>query len=399
MVFLFRNKLFVAVTVGHLMIDIFNSMGAVLMTFLSIPMALTTAQIGLAVSLYAMLAAVTQPFFGWLVDKTGSRWLGPGSVAWTIGFISMAVLLAQLSNNFFLFIIPFSLAALGSGAFHPMATMYSTTAVAGLAATATGLFFLFGQVGLAGGPALGGLILEYVGPNGIYLLAALTLPFLIFMARAMRHTTARHMAALSGPHSATTQTRVRWGAIALLALVTGLRSWAFLGTAYFLPKLYQDMGWDAATYGLITGLYWLASGFSGVMAGGLADRWGRREVVFVTLLLGSLPLYFIPLQDGWQAYLLVILSGALLGASHSILVVIAQALLPGRPAFASGVTLGYLFGVGAIAAWCIGSLAEVWGLTLVIQFNMVVGICAALLSLLLPATRETAQPQPEAAPA
>jgi FSR family fosmidomycin resistance protein-like MFS transporter len=396
---LFRNKLFVAVTVGHLVIDIFNSMGAVLVTFLSLPMALTTAQIGLAVSLYAMLAAVTQPFFGWLVDKTGSRWMGPGSVAWTISFIAASVLLAQLSNNFLLFMIPFSMAALGSGAFHPMATMHSTTAVAGLAATATGLFFLFGQAGLAGGPALGGLVLEYAGLTGIYLLAALTIPFLIFMVRAMRHTTGRQAAALSGRTSATAKTKVRWGAIGLLALVTGLRSWAFLGTAYFLPKLYQDMGWDAAAYGLITGIYWLASGFSGVMGGGLADRWGRRQVVFVTLLLGSIPLYFIPLQDGWLAYVLVILGGGLLGASHSILVVIAQALLPGRQAFASGVTLGYLFGVGAVAAWCIGSLAEVWGLTPVLQLNMVVGISAALLSLLLPATREISHPQPEGASA
>lgn len=400
---LLRNKLFLAVTVGHLVIDIFNSMGSVLVTFLSIPMALSAAQIGLALSSYSLLAAVTQPLFGWLADKIGSRWLGPGSVTWTIGFMALAVFVAQISNNFWWFMIPFSLAALGSGAFHPLATMHSTNAVAHRAAMATSMFFLFGQGGLAGGPVLGGVILDHIGPVGIYSLAFLTIPFLIFMAHTMRHTSAQPLhliSARSHPEPAVTrQEKVRWGAILLLALITGLRSWIFLGTVNFLPKMFQDMGWDATAYGLITGTYWLASGFVGVIGGNLADRWGRRQVVFVTLLLGSVPIYFLPLYNNWLAFVLAIVGGGLLGASHSILIVIAQALLPGRQAFASGVTLGYLFGVGAVAAWCIGALADVWGLGVMIQAGAGVGLAAALLALLLPATRATPQPQPEGIPA
>jgi FSR family fosmidomycin resistance protein-like MFS transporter len=151
---LLRNRLFMAVTVGHLVIDIFNSMGSVVVTFLSIPMALSTAQIGLALSSYSLLAAITQPLFGWLTDKLGSKWLGPGSVAWTIGFMALAVFLAQTTNNFVMFMIPFALASIGSGAFHPLATMHSTNAILGQAAMATGMFFLFGQTGLASGPFL-----------------------------------------------------------------------------------------------------------------------------------------------------------------------------------------------------------------------------------------------------
>jgi FSR family fosmidomycin resistance protein-like MFS transporter len=394
---LFRHKVFTAVTFGHLIIDIFNSMGGILVTFLSIPMALTTGQIGLALSAYQFLAGVTQPLFGWLADKLGTRWLGPGSVGWTVSFIALSVFLGQTTHNFILFMIPFSLAAVGSGAFHPMATMHSTYVVAGQAAMATGMFFLFGQTGLAGGPFLGGLILDHVGPVGIYTLAALTIPFLFFMTYAMRHTSARPSLQ---PHYENSEVRmsevkVRWGAIGLLALITGLRSWVVLGTVSFLPKMFQDMGWEATAYGLITSAFWLASGVTGVMGGGLADRWGRRQVVFVTMLLGSIPIYFLPLYDNWIAFPLAILVGGLTGASHSILVVIAQALLPGRPAFASGVTLGYLFGTGAVAAWAVGLLAEVWGLTLVIQAGAAIGVLTAILAFLLPSTRETTQPQAE----
>ncbi len=389
---LFRHKVFAAVIFGHLIIDIFNSMGGVLVTFLSIPLALTAAQIGLALSAYQFLAGVTQPLFGWLADKLGTRWLGPGSVGWTVSFIALSVFLGQTTHNFVLFMIPFSLAAVGSGAFHPMATMHSMNVVAGQAATATGMFFLFGQTGLAAGPFLGGLILDHVGPSGIYTLAALTIPVLLFMAYAMRHTSLQ-------PHESggmgTPEVKVRWGAIGLLALITGLRSWVVLGTVSFLPKMFQDMGWEATAYGLITSSYWLASGVTGVMGGGLADRWGRRQVVFVTMLLGSIPIYFLPLNDSWIAFPLAILVGGLTGASHSILVVIAQALLPGRPAFASGVTLGYLFGTGAVAAWVVGLLADSWGLTPVIQAGAGIGILAAILAFLLPSTREILQAQAE----
>jgi FSR family fosmidomycin resistance protein-like MFS transporter len=298
-------------------------------------------------------------------------------------------------------LIPYLLASLGSSAFHPLGTKHAADEAKGLAATGTALFFLFGQTGLASGPILSGLILEWVGLVGIYFLALLALPLLIFMAYAMRATHAERVPSTSKTQmKARPKETVRWGAISLLGLLIAMRSWAVIGTVSFLPKMFQDMGWEATAYGSITGVFWMSSAIAGVMAGSWADRWGRRQVVFLTLLLGSIPLYFIPLYSDWRiAFSLVILCGGLLGASHSILVVIAQTVLPGQKAFASGVTLGYLFGTGAIAVWAIGAMANVWGLTPVIQAGALVGIAAALLALFLPSTREISGPQPESVPA
>jgi FSR family fosmidomycin resistance protein-like MFS transporter len=396
-----RHKLFLAVVLGHFTVDVFASMGPVVVTFLSKPMALSGAQIGLALGTHQLIGAVTQPFFGWLTDRVGSRWLGPVSVAWIAGFTVLAVLVAQVTHNFSLFLICFGLAALGVGGFHPQGTMHAGTAIAGQAATATGVFFLFGQGGLASGPFLAGLILENIGPIGIYALAFLITPLLIFMIYAMRHASPQPVSVTHHPSAESVMTKeaVRWGAISLRALLAGLRAWVFLGTASFLPKMFQDMGWEVTAYGSITGTYWLASAIAGVIGGHLADRWGRRQVVFVTLLLGSIALYFLPLSDGWQAFPLAIISGCLLGASHSILVVIAQALLPGRKAFVSGVTLGYVFGTGALATWVIGNMADIWGLNPVIQAGAGVGVLTALLALVLPATREAPHSQSETTPA
>jgi FSR family fosmidomycin resistance protein-like MFS transporter len=401
MLTLFRRPVFAAVTLGHFVVDVFNNSGPVLVTFLSGQMGLTAAQIGLALGSYQFFSALTQPLFGWLADKLGSRWLGPGGVAWTIGFLILSIVVAQQTNSFVLFLIPYLLASFGSSAFHPLGTKHAADEAKGLAATGTAIFFLFGQTGLAGGPILSGLILDQVGLVGIYLLALLTLPLLFFMAYAMRATQAEIMSSTPKTQvKAQPGETVRWGAIGLLGLLIGMRSWAVLGTVSFLPKMFQDMGWEATAYGSITGVFWMSSAIAGVMAGSWADRWGRRQVVFLTLLLGAIPLYFIPLySDGRIAFSLVILSGGLLGASHSILVVIAQTLLPGRKAFASGVTLGYLFGTGAVAVWAIGAMADIWGLSPVIQAGTGVGVAAAFLAFFLPPTREVSGPQPESVPA
>ena len=353
---LFSHRIFLAVSLAHLTVDVFSNMGPVLVTFFSRPMDLSATRIGLAIGAYQFIASLTQPFFGWLSDRIGSRWLGTVSVPWTVGCMALAVFVAQTSNNFGLFMIPFSLAAVGSGAFHPQGTVHAGTAVISRAATATAIFFLFGQAGLASGPMLAGLILDTLGPAGIYGAAMLSIPILLFIAASMRQVATP----AANPHVGLTTARltrtesIRWGALALLALLVGLRSWAFLGTASFLPKIFQNMGWAAFSYGSITGIYWLTSGISGVLAGNL-------------------------------------------GASHSIIVVIAQNLLPGRKAFASGVTLGYMFGVGAAAVWGIGALADGWGLTPVIQAGAVIGIMAALLAVVLPATRAAVEGQPEGA--
>jgi len=398
MLALFRDKVYLAVTVGHFTIDIFNNSGAVLITFLSVPMALTAAQIGFAIGAYQLFSAVGQPVFGWLADKVGSRWMGPGSVAWTVGFLVISILVAQQTNSFWLFLIPFVLASVGSSAFHPLGTKHAAEEAAMMAATGTAIFFLFGQTGLAIGPFLTGLILDSVGLYGLIILALLAVPWILFMVFAMRGTKPDPNPSIlhTGDGS---KKAIRWGAITLLALLIGLRSWAFLGTVSFLPKLFQTMGWDAAAYGLITGTFWMASAITGVLGGGFADRFGRREVTFITLLTGSIALYFLPLNSGWGAFPVAIIVGGLLGASHSILVVISQALLPGGRAFTSGVTLGYLFGTGALAAWGVGILADSWGLATVIQAGAVLGGISALLALALPSTRTAPQPEPEGAPA
>ncbi|MCB0192950.1 MAG: MFS transporter [Anaerolineae bacterium] len=398
---LFRKPIFLAVILGHFTLDIFNNSGPVLVTSLSKNLAWSTAQVGFAIGAYQFFAALAQPLFGWIDDKIGSRWLGAGSVAWTITFLLLSLFLVQRTDSFWWFIVPYVLASVGSSAFHPLGTKHAAETSAERAATGTAIFFLFGQTGLASGPTITGFILDTVGYSGMYALAFFAAPVLLLMALSLRHTGPKITESITDGVLSPTVPRqaVQWGAIIFLAMVLGLRSWAAIGTVSFLPKLFQEMGWNATSYGLITSTFWMASAIAGVIAGSLADRFGRRQVVIVTLLLGSIPLYFIPLSNGWLAFLLVILTGGLIGASHSILVIIAQSVLPGGKSFTSGVTLGFIFGTGAIAAWIIGVGADFVGVGPMIQVGTALAIVASLLSYFLPSTIKTSQPQAEGVPA
>ena len=390
------RRIFAAVTVGHLGIDIFNSMGPVLLAFLRAPLGLSAAQIGLAVGLYQVLAGTTQPVFGWVVDRVGSRFLGPVSVAVNLACIGLAVTAAGSTGRFGLFLIPFALAAVASGAFHPLGVMHASMANLSRSVTFTAVFFLFGQVGLATGPFLAGVALDWAGLEGIYWLLLVVAPVPLFMAFAMgpRRVHSTPSAELStGPSErgadavadagAGPRQPARAGVIALLALVFASRSWAVFGTVAFLPLLLSQQGWSFKAQGLAAGLFLVGGAATSVLAGAWADRWGRRPVVFLTTLLGSLLLAVLPGSENWT-FVVGFFCGALLGAPHSVLIVMAQSVLPWRRGLASGTALGFLFTMGGIASWAIGELADRFELAAVLQAGAMVGLVSACASLLLP---------------
>lgn len=382
---LFRNRAFVSNGLAHLAVDLLSGQRAMLLAVFSVPLGLTNALIGLVGTLSTLTGSVSQPLFGWLADRAGARWLAAGGVLWMGLFFSLAVVTPGHWPLVFLVV-----ASLGSGAFHPAgameATQISKEQFRGREATAASLFFLFGSGGFALGPAIGGPILERWGPPGLLLLLVGIVPIAL---NAGRQLSGGKLALITADQWEATGPRRRprpgaWFRFGLFVLLIASRSWAQQNMMVFLPKYFSDLGFRPAIYGLIASSF-TAGGAVGMVVGGwLGDRYSHKTVIVLTLLGAVVPLMMYPRygSTGWT-YLITPVAGALTGAAHSILVVVAQNLMPRRMGAASGLVLGFTFASGAIGTYFSGIMADRVGFNALFQTTAGLALLAGLLGLSL----------------
>jgi len=151
-----------------------------------------------------------------------------------------------------------------------------------------------------------------------------------------------------------------------------------------MPKYLKDMGHGAAVYGVFAGLFMGGSAIGNLIGGMYGDRFPKRLVSAASLGAASVPILLIS-QIGWSSwlYVLVPLAGALTGAVHSNMVVLAQRLIPGGMALSSGLALGFIFSAGAFGLLLTGPMAEAQGFPAVLLLTATLLVLAAPASLLL----------------
>jgi FSR family fosmidomycin resistance protein-like MFS transporter len=347
---------------------------------------LSNTDIGLVTGGYAFVSAISQPFFGWLIDRVGPQWIASGGLFWTAGCISIALLLQNTASLPLLIIAGF-----GSGAFHPAGTMEATRRgheyFAGRAATAASIFFLFGQAAYTIGPAIGGLLLERFSSPGLLLLSIFAIPVgvnAIIRLRPISPAPEENNQTHSPPREIERELHSGWLALAAFSLLIALRSWAYGNMAAFLPKFLLDGGIDLSLVGILTALYMGGSALGNVVGGALSDRWGKRLIIFASLLLASISMYGFVLSgiSSWM-YIVIPLFGIFIGASQSPVVVIAQSLMPNRMATASGLILGFMFSTEAMGIYVSGLIADASSLKTVFTIGPGLAIIATLLTLTL----------------
>lgn len=343
-----------SVSLGHLAIDILSSSVAMILTVLAVPFDLSNSQIGVGVMVYQFVGSLTQPYFGVLADRMGGRWLGAAGLAWTATFYFAAT----FASSYPVLLLLMSLAALGSAAFHPQGAMNASSAGGVRSSSSTAIFFLLGQTGLALGPALAGILLESSGLAGVRILAAASLPVVFLMAFWLYQPANHSQRQASGGGKQAARSDLRRSVFVAFVLVVALRATMQSGYYGLLPKFLADSGYSPSTYGLMVGIFSLTLAIGTLGGGILGDHISHRTLLIWACLLSTPFAIWMLYSSGWAFGVAAAIGGLLVGVPHSILVVMAQNLLPKRQGLASGAVLGFMFASGAAGTGLAGWAAD-----------------------------------------
>ncbi|HEY8691712.1 MAG TPA: MFS transporter [Chloroflexota bacterium] len=379
------RRLIGVLTAGHLFDDINQGAIAAMVPFFLTERHLSYAAVSALVLAGTIASSVVQPLFGHLADRRAAAWLAGAGV-----FVAgLGIALAGIAPTYLLSLLAVGLSGIGVAAFHPEATRLANYASGNRRATGISFFSVGGNIGFAIGPLLATPLLLAFGLRGTVLLiipsslAAVTLLWHAPRFASLRRTVTARRAA--GRETAVDQ----WRPFARLTATVVCRSIVFFGLNTFIPIYWiAVLHQSKAQAGLALTLFGVA-GATGTLAGGrLADRFGRGNVVRVSLgLLCPAMLLLLLAGSGPLALILLVPVALTLYASNSVMVVMGQEYLPNHLGTASGVTLGLAMTIGGLMVPLLGLAADSYGVHTALTGLALLPLLAAGLALTLPVTR------------
>jgi FSR family fosmidomycin resistance protein-like MFS transporter len=373
-----RNGNLLTLMLGHLTVDSYVGILPVLYPLLIGRFNLNLATVGLVSLAYSGMAAVSQPLFGILADRFGTRLTG-ATLCWT----ALTFALVGFVPSFPLLLLLACASGLGSGAFHPLGAL-DVRALLPPRRRSEGMsiYVTAGTVGVAIGPLVGILLFGALGIHGTGLLVIPGVAagfYLLWRMRANLRPAAAALKAGAGSRRAVP--------VFALAVVIGLmmsRSWTVIVFQSFTPTWYAQLGYGPGFYGPLATTLVLSSAVGTVGCGTLADRYGRRTVILGTLVLSIPAILLFTLFPGPWAFGSAILIGFLAASTAPLMLLMAQQLMAARAGLASGLVMGLGFVTGAIGVPINGMIADSIGLQRSLMTHVILVLVTIAIAWFLP---------------
>ncbi len=378
----------VALSGAHLLNDLIASMIPATYPLFKEAYRLDFAQVGLITLAFQVTASLLQPLVGFVTDRR--PW--PYAMVAGMGATLSGLLLLATAANYPTVLAAAALIGFGSAIFHPEATRMARHAAANQQGFAQGIFQTGGHAGYSLGPLLAALVVVPYGQTSIAWMSAVALVAMVLMAwtgaryaemRRAQATTARTSTVAA--ESVLSRGHVLMAMAVLISLLMAQNAYSAAFTSYYTFFLIERFGVTVPLSQLMLFLY-LVVGALGVIVGGMiGDRFGRRNVIWVSVF-GTLPFaLLLPHADlFWTGVLSVVVSLIKASAFASILIY-AVDMVPHRVGLVGGLFYGLAFGLGGLAAAALGLLADQIGIVAV--FKLAAWLPAlGLLTFLLPRT-------------
>jgi len=172
--------------------------------------------------------------------------------------------------------------------------------------------------------------------------------------------------------------------LTLLYVIVVLRTLTAISFSTFIPIMLTRRGMTLAQAGTAASIYLCAVGAGGFVGGPIADRFGARRVIVLSLL-AAVPFLALSLTfSGWTLVALIALGGFLLQSTLPVNVTFAQTIAPISAATVSSLMMGFAWGVGGLAVPLVGMVADRIGIERTLMAMSFMPLVAAALALPLP---------------
>jgi FSR family fosmidomycin resistance protein-like MFS transporter len=375
---IFRNRPLITLFLGHFTIDLYAGLLPILFPLLADQYDLNLKTVGLVALAYSGVGSLSQPLFGWLADRYGTRLTG-AALVWT----AVTFALIGFAPSFPLILLLAAAAGLGSGAFHPFGALNANAVIDDRQRNAAmSLYGSGGTIGFALGPLIGVALLALFGIRGIGLMILPGTVIAVWLLYEMR-AIAVHGRSRRGALDAAVPP-IPWLLLGAVIAVMMARSWTMSSMQAFVPTWYDDLGYSKVFYGALATTITLSSALGTIGSGHFADRYGRRALIVGSLVL-TIPTVLLFAQfTGPVAFLTGVLVGLLAASTAPLLLVMAQQIMRGRAGTASGLILGLGFVTGALGVPITGAVADALSIQDAIRLQTVVILLAIPIALILP---------------
>jgi len=372
----------IGISVSHFLNDTMQSLIASVYPLLKDAYALNFAQIGMITLAFQFTASLLQPVVGHVTDRKAQ----PFSLAVGMGSTFVGLLLLSVASSYPAILIAAALVGLGSAVFHPESARIARLASGGRYGFAQSVFQLGGSFGTSMGPVLAALIVVPFGQPSIAWFSTIAFLAILILWRIglwyKPQIASRKTAAVVADPDAPGSNRVAFALAVLVALLFSKQLYVSSLSSYYIFYLIDKFHVSTQTAQLYLFIFLAANAIGAFLGGPLGDRFGRKIVLWISVL-GALPftlaLPYVGLNVG---AVLTICIGLVLSSTTSSIIVFAQELVPHRFGMISGMFFGVAFGIGGLGAAALGKLADYTSIGFVYQvcaFLPAIGLLAAFL--------------------
>jgi FSR family fosmidomycin resistance protein-like MFS transporter len=378
-------RVLLALSFSHLLNDTIQSLIPALYPLLKESYHLTFTQIGLITFAFQVTASLLQPLVGVFNDRRPQ----PYSLAAGMGVTLIGLVLLSQAASFQMLLVASALVGVGSSIFHPEASRIARLASGGRHGFAQSLFQVGGNLGSSLGPLLAALIVVPRGQAHILwfsVVALLGIAILLKVGGWYRRnlTRRKNQPAAVRPirRPALSPRRVALALAVLMALIFSKYIYLTSLTSYYTFYLISRFGLSVRQAQIHLFIFLFAVAAGTIIGGPLGDRYGRKYVIWISILgVAPFTLLLPYASAGWAAVLSVCI-GVILASAFSAILVYAQELVPGRVGLIAGLFFGFAFGVAGIGSALLGKLADHTGISYVFQvcsFLPLIGLLTAFL--------------------